>query len=91
VFGQGSTSLVHRFVDTRVMIFLGTISYGIFLWNQAVIHWINFAWFGLGGEQRGNTLTVIAIALPATIAIATASWYIVERPAIRLKGRIQRG
>ncbi len=91
VFGQGSRSFVHRFVDTRVMVFLGTISYGIFLWNQAVIHWINFTWFDLGGEQRGNTLLVIAIALPVTIVFATASWYIVERPAIRLKARMRRG
>jgi peptidoglycan/LPS O-acetylase OafA/YrhL len=89
VLGAGSRSLVHRLADTRVMVFLGTISYGIFLWHQAVIHWVNFEWTD-ASRRNGATLLVIGLAVVVTIPIATASWYLVERPALRLKQRMRR-
>ena len=88
VFGSGGTSLVHWLAETRVMIFLGTISYGIFLWHQPVIHWIKFNWVTSNGWVAQHPLTTWLFAIAVTVPIATVSWYVVERPAMRLKERL---
>jgi peptidoglycan/LPS O-acetylase OafA/YrhL len=90
VLGAGSRSVVHRFVDTRVMIFLGTISYGVFLWHQAVLSWIRFDWITSSSQHEGYTLLVTGLAIAVVIPIAAASWYLVERPALGLKDRLTR-
>jgi len=57
--------------------FLGTISYGIYLWHWPVIVYLNGARTGLSTWP----LDLLRIAL--TLVLATASYYLVERP-IRL-------
>ncbi len=57
--------------------FLGTISYGIYLWHWPVIVYLNGARTGLSPWP----LDLVRIAL--TLVLATASYYLVERP-IRL-------
>ncbi len=57
--------------------FLGTISYGVYLWHWPVIVYLNGTRTGLSGW----TLDVARVA--ATLALSTASYYLVERP-IRL-------
>ncbi|HWH95606.1 MAG TPA: acyltransferase [Baekduia sp.] len=67
---------------------LGTISYGVYLFHFPVIvglrmtgHWPQ------GDELARQLLTVMAITLPA----ATISWLAVERPAIRWARRVTGG
>lgn len=91
VLGDGGTSLVHWLAETRVMIFLGTISYGIFLWHQPVINWIKFNWVTSHGWVAQHPLTTWLFAIAVTVPIATVSWYVVERPAMRLKERLVSG
>jgi peptidoglycan/LPS O-acetylase OafA/YrhL len=88
VFGAGGTSLVHRVAGMSVAIFLGTISYGIFLWHQPVIHWIKFDWVTSDGWVAQHPLTTWLFAIAVTVPIATLSWYLVERPSMRLKQRL---
>ncbi len=57
--------------------FVGTISYGVYLWHWPVIVYLNGTRTGLSGWS----LDVARIA--ATLALSTASYYLVERP-IRL-------
>jgi hypothetical protein len=57
--------------------FIGTISYGIYLWHWPVIVYLNGARTGLSAWP----LDLLRVA--ATLALSTASYYLVERP-IRL-------
>ena len=57
--------------------FIGTISYGIYLWHWPVIVYMTGARTGLSGWS----LDVARIA--ATLAVSTASYYLVERPIRR--------
>src|SRR6185437_15723972 len=57
--------------------FVGTISYGIYLWHWPVIVYLNGARTGLSAWP----LDLLRIAV--TVAVSTASYYLVERP-IRL-------
>ncbi len=57
--------------------FVGTISYGVYLWHWPVIVYLNGARTGLSAWP----LNLLRIAV--TLAVSTASYYLVERP-IRL-------
>ncbi|MDA8071247.1 MAG: acyltransferase [Actinomycetota bacterium] len=56
---------------------LGTISYGVYLWHWPIIVYVTRGRTGLGGAL----LDVVRVAL--TLAIATASYFVVERPLRR--------
>ena len=57
--------------------FIGTISYGIYLWHWPVIVYLNGARTGL------STWPLNLLRIVVTVAVSTASYYLVERP-IRL-------
>jgi peptidoglycan/LPS O-acetylase OafA/YrhL len=64
----------------KALAFLGTISYGIYLYHVPVFVTLGKS-FGL---PTGGTLPLwLAAGAGATIALATLSWTLVERPAIR--------
>ena len=61
----------------RPLHFVGTISYGIYLWHWPVIVYLNGARTGL------STWPLNLLRIAVTLAVSTASYYLVERP-IRL-------
>jgi len=68
------------------MVYLGTISYGIYLWHQAFIEKVH-QWGGWSGNPlpSGPFLEHVVPALALTIVVASASWFLVERPLLRRK------
>jgi peptidoglycan/LPS O-acetylase OafA/YrhL len=66
---------------------LGAVSYGIYLWHWTVLLAIwKYGWSQLIPGQQ--VLAYIVLSVPATIALAALSWYCVERPALSLKTRL---
>jgi peptidoglycan/LPS O-acetylase OafA/YrhL len=65
---------------------LGDISYGIFLWHLVVLAAI----FAVTDRPvfSGGFWPVLIQTLLGAFALATASWLILERPVLRLKGRV---
>ena len=61
----------------RPLHFIGTISYGIYLWHWPVIVYLNGTRTGL------STWPLDLLRVAVTLAVSTASYYLVERP-IRL-------
>ncbi len=72
-------ALLARLFSAPVLVWLGTLSYGIYLWHYPVLHAITRA----GGA--GPAVVWLAAAL--TLFFALVSWYLVERPAQSLKKR----
>ena len=70
-----------RLLMLPAVVWLGTISYGIFLWHRPLVLWV--------ADVTGSAspLVLAATALPLTLLCAAASWYAVERPALRLAHR----
>jgi peptidoglycan/LPS O-acetylase OafA/YrhL len=64
----------------RPAVALGTVSYAAYLWNAAIVRWLGNP-DDLGGALLGVLLT---------LAAATASWWLVERPVRLLRARLAR-
>jgi peptidoglycan/LPS O-acetylase OafA/YrhL len=83
VFGPQDEGLVRRLLRSRVFVFGGLISYGIYLWHEGVIdvwmHRRNIAPFTSG------FLSLLAVAVVGTVAVAVLSYVVVERPALARK------
>jgi peptidoglycan/LPS O-acetylase OafA/YrhL len=57
---------------------LGTVSYGIFLWHYPLARW-TLSWI----PDNARLFTVVACAM--TLACAAVSWYAIEKPLMRLR------
>jgi len=86
VFGPQRKGLIRRFLLSWPMASIGVISYGIYLWHEVWIYQLlkegRFQLFNL--EFWGYFLAVVVLA----IGSATISYFVVEKPALRLKNSI---
>jgi peptidoglycan/LPS O-acetylase OafA/YrhL len=90
VFGWQRRDALRRLLGWRPLLFVGLVSYGVYLWQNSVVRKLAGAindWLvdtlGLGVELR--FLAYFALGSLVTVAIATLSYYLVERPALSLK------
>lgn len=71
-----------RWLRNPLLVYLGTISYGIYIYHYIIINsWHNFA-LHYGWPEN---LVVDLLKLGASIALAMLSWHLVERPILVLK------
>jgi len=85
VFGPQRRGAIRRFLALGPMMWLGLVSYGIYLWHEAAID-AYLVWFDVE-PFRGpaGRMTVLMVAF--TLAFAAASWYALERVVLRHKDR----
>lgn len=86
VIGDQSRGLVRKLLANRVLLWIGMISYGVFLYQGAVIFQLE-EW-GFGGAGTPLRLPVWLLAATAgSCALAAVSWYALERPLNRFSHR----
>jgi peptidoglycan/LPS O-acetylase OafA/YrhL len=69
--------LIARILAAPPLVWLGTISYGVYLW-----HWPIF--LALNGERTGWAgFPLFAARCGLTLAVAAASWWLIEQPVRR--------
>jgi peptidoglycan/LPS O-acetylase OafA/YrhL len=81
IFGTSNQGWMRRLLGTRPFIFLGAISYGVYLWHQPLLDKL-----GPHLLRHGELFTLAALTA-VTAAVATLSYYCVERPAQTLARR----
>lgn len=81
--GGGST---RRVLESRPLVLLGTISYGVFLWHD---EWVGRLerWHFARHVPHGTTFALLAVVSALAVVAATASWLLVERPLLRGRDR----
>lgn len=82
---QSAKGFVVPLLCSRVVAWLGLISYGIYLWHVPFLKALDAA----VGHPRGvEAFTALLAATAAgAVCLGAASWYLIERPAHRLHAR----
>jgi peptidoglycan/LPS O-acetylase OafA/YrhL len=76
--GSGRTANVF---NNPAAVYLGQISYGLYLWHFPII-------FMVGDKFGSRWISTVAVIV-ATVIVASASYFFLERPLIRLARRHQ--
>lgn len=77
------------FLGRHEFVWLGEVSYGIYLWHLPAIFLVRL----VGGESLktpGGSASALAATIGVTLVMAAVSFYLVERPMIRLGKRHRR-
>jgi peptidoglycan/LPS O-acetylase OafA/YrhL len=86
VLGSQDRGAIRRVLRSRPAVYLGLVSYGIYLWHWYVLRivadWLDWPLY------RGNWLVVAVIALPIVVFAASVSWFGLERPVLRAAHRV---
>jgi peptidoglycan/LPS O-acetylase OafA/YrhL len=75
-FGPPTTTL-KRMLDHPVLRWVGTVSFGLFLWHVVVIEVFGHFYGPLFGT---DALPLFLITMAVGLVLAAASWYLIERP-----------
>lgn len=73
--------------DKNILSRLGLYTYGLYLYHTIIISLLRAVYpaLGMSTDTPGGAVLFIIIALLATIAVSIASYYIFERPFLKLK------
>jgi len=86
VFAPDRGGVPRRILADRRLMWVGLVSYGLYLWHTPLIGWYREHGPGLSGQASGVAFVhVVAVGLAATLVAAAASYYVVERPMLRFK------
>jgi peptidoglycan/LPS O-acetylase OafA/YrhL len=89
VFGDQTRGFVRqRVLANPVLLWLGLISYGIYLWHQTVFDQLQ-RWHYNAASVIHPYIGWELAALGGSVALAAISYYALERPVLRLKGLVQ--
>lgn len=89
---QRTRTVPARFLTAPLLAWMGTISYGIYLWHDPLLRVLHGSSTPSANQSGGIAQTVglfLATAVGA-VALAAVSWYMVERPAQRWGARSRR-
>jgi peptidoglycan/LPS O-acetylase OafA/YrhL len=84
---EGRKDRLGRCLEARWLLYLGRISYGIYVYHAfmgPLLAWIERT---LGLALPAGSPVKAAVLVAMTIGVATVSWFVLERPLIRLKDR----
>lgn len=79
---SGRMTAARRLLEWPPLVWVGVVSYGVYLWHIPVYRIMQ-------AEADASPAALLAVGVPLTFAIAAASYYVIERPALRLKDRFR--
>ena len=86
VFGDQTRGVVRRILAHRALLWIGLVSYGLYLWQPAIMdELVRHDW----NDTLGPVLAGLA-SLAFALAVAAISYYGMERYVLRLARRVGR-
>jgi peptidoglycan/LPS O-acetylase OafA/YrhL len=87
------SAVTGRLLSSPILMFLGRYSYATYLYHQPVL--LSLAGVGItaaivppiGGERWPGALAFVIVGAGVSVALAYASWHLVEKHALKLKDR----
>lgn len=77
-------SIVRTLLEVPAIVWIGRLSYSLYLYHFPVI------FFAPKFLPNASTASLVAVELVATLAIASCSYYVVEKPFQRLRNRFRK-
>jgi len=84
-FGPPARGAIRRFLGQRWILWVGLVSYGLYLWHFPVIEYARVRSPALGGASWSDFATLLALGAGGGVVAAAVSWYVLEKPLLRLK------
>lgn len=78
------TPLVRRLLSIRPLVWVGVVSYSLYLWHEPVLRLVRLWW--PGGQEEAPGVAILC-ALAASLVIATLSYWLTERPRTARRGK----
>ena len=88
IFGDSTRGLIRRWLQWKPVAYVGIVSYGVYLWHVYVIRLIPSSI--LRGTSLAAAVAALVGAFAAAVGIASVSYFVIERPAMRLGRRHDR-
>ncbi|HEY1739067.1 MAG TPA: acyltransferase [Acidimicrobiia bacterium] len=85
VFRGPRPSIVSRILDWRPLVYCGVVSYGIYLWHQSFLDQAIRSQFK--PPFHASMALLLTYAIPVSVVVASISWFVVERRAVRWASR----
>ncbi len=86
VVGDQTRGFTRRILGNRTFLWLGTISYGIYLYQDPLIRWLTeHSVLPSSYVPQWSWLGWLVLILAGTVALASASWYLLEERVMRLR------
>jgi peptidoglycan/LPS O-acetylase OafA/YrhL len=86
IFGPQRVGAVRAVLQNRAVVWLGLISYGLYLWNETLlekyVQWTDSTAFNTSFPK------MLVVVFIATVLASAASYVFVERPVLSLKSRV---
>ena len=81
-----------RFLDLPPLQYLGKISYGLYIYHFPIAYFFPAGLFvslfhGFGVSKEGGALITLFMVFAVTIAVASLSYYALEKPFLKMKDR----
>jgi peptidoglycan/LPS O-acetylase OafA/YrhL len=83
----GFKGIIGKFLELKVLIFIGKISYAIYLLHNFIPHVLIRLFSNLNLSVKPSLLWLLSFAI--TISLATLSWHLIEQPIAKLKKQFQ--
>lgn len=81
---NGFKGLMKKIIESKVMVYIGRISYGLYVYHLFVVT-LYFGFFDGYDVVKTNIYGHFIIQLIITLAIASLSWFLIEKPVNGLK------
>ena len=76
--------ILGRVLSWRPLVWIGSISYGLYLWHGVLFYWL------LYGQPISNFIPLVCLVSALSFLVAAASYYLIEKPFLRLKYAVKR-